>query len=228
MKYLVTLLSIIYSINSFSQTPDPALFQTWYLYDHYSTDDNIHHPVSAIIPFVSPHVTFSQASNFDGIGACNSFSGTFTSPTNDLLLFDNFGATLVLCGASQHISLEGAFFSLFQSGGQYHISGQGDTRSLVISTPIFYTYVFGNSPLQSPGFDLKQAILYPNPADSKLFIDSQNNLIDKIEIFNSLGQTVKTINTGFDSINISDFDSGMYLIKIYSGGKTVTKKFIKI
>lgn len=228
MKYLVTLISIIYSINCFSQTPNPNLFQTWYLYDYYSTDDNIHHPISAIIPPISPNVTFSQTSNYNGIGACNGFGGTFSSPFNDVLVFDTFAGTLILCGSSEHISFEGAFFSLFQSGGQYFISGQGNNMSLVISTPIFTNYVFGNSQLSSPNFNLKQTIIYPNPAKSKLFVDSKNNLIDKIEIFNSLGQTIKTLNSDFDIINISDFASGIYLMKLYSEERTVDKKFIKI
>ena len=228
MKYLVTLISIIYSINGSSQTPNPDLFQTWYLYDYYSTDDNIHHPISAIIPVISPNVTFSQTSNYNGIGACNGFGGTFSSPFNDVVVFDNFAGTLVLCGSSEHISFEGAFFSLFQSGGQYYISGTGNNMSLVISTPIFNNYVFGNSQLNSSNFDLKQTKIYPNPANSKLFVDSENILIDKIEIFNSLGETVKTINAGFEVINISDFASGIYLMKLYSEDKTVSKKFIKI
>ena len=228
MKYLVTLISIIYSINCSSQTPNPDLFQTWYLYDYYSTDDNIHHPISAIIPVISPNVTFSQTSNYNGIGACNGFGGTFSSPFNGVVVFDNFAGTLVLCGSSEHISFEGAFFSLFQSGGQYYISGTGNNMSLVISTPIFNNYIFGNSQLNSSNFELKQTKIYPNPANSKLFLDSENILIDKIEIFNSLGETVKTINAGFKAINISDFASGIYLMKLYSEDKTVSKKFIKI
>ncbi|PJE45182.1 MAG: hypothetical protein CUR32_01270 [Flavobacterium sp.] len=228
MKYLVTLISIIYSINCSSQTPNPDLFQTWYLYDYYSTDDNIHHPISAIAPPISPRVTFSQTSNYNGIGACNGFGGTLSFPSNDVLVFDSFAGTLVLCGSTEHISFEGSFFSLFQSGGQYYISGTGNNMSLVISTPIFNNYVFGNSQLNSSNFDLKQTKIYPNPAHSKLFVDSENNLIDKIEIFNSLGQTIKTINADFDVINITDFGSGIYLMKLYSEERTVEKKFIKI
>ncbi|WP_162127676.1 META domain-containing protein [Flavobacterium phycosphaerae] len=208
MKNLVTFISIIYSMNCFSQTPNPDLFQTWYLYDYYSTDDNIHHPVSAITPTISPDITFTETLNFNGIGACNSFNGTFSSPFDDVLLFENFSGTLLICSPSEHMSLEGSFFSLLQSGGQYFISGEGNNMSLLISTPIFNNYVFGNSQLNSPNFDLKQTVIYPNPTDSKLFVNFQNNVINKIEILNSLGQNIKTINAGFDVINISDFASG--------------------
>lgn len=223
------LISIIYSINCFSQNPNANLFQTWYLYDYYSSDDNIHHPISAINPPISPYVTFTntESLSFDGKGACNFFNGTFSFPFDDILLFSNFSGTLIFCNSSDHISLENAFFSLMQSGGQYSISGEGDNMSLVISLPIFVNYVFGNSQLHSPSFDLKQTVVYPNPVDSKLFINSQKNIINKIEIFNSVGQTVKTINTGFDVINMSDCTSGIYLIKLYSEDKTVIKKIIK-
>ncbi|MDI9256874.1 T9SS type A sorting domain-containing protein [Flavobacterium sedimenticola] len=228
MKYLVKLISIIYCLNCFSQTPNPDLFQTWYLYDYYSTDDNIHHPVSAIIPSISPNVTFSQTSNFNGIGACNSFGGTFSSPFNDVVVFDSFAGTLLLCGSSEHTSFEGAFFSLFQSGGQYYISGTGNNMNLRISTPIFVNYEFRNYQLNTENFSLNQIVVYPNPAESKLFVDSRNNLVEKIEIFNSLGESVKTINAGFEVINISDFASGVYLMKVSSEDKIVTKKIIKI
>ncbi len=228
MKYLVTLILIIYSINCFTQTPNPDLFQTWYLYDYYSTDDNIHYPISDVTPSISPYITFTETLSFNGEGACNSFSGTFSSPFDDILLFNNFSSTLLVCSSSSQTSFEGGFFTFMQSSGQYNISGTGNNMILIISNPIFINYVFRNYPLNTQNFNLSQTVIYPNPVDSKLFVDSQNNLIDKIEIFNSLGLTVKILNAGFDAINISDLASGIYLMKLYSEGKTVSKKFIKI
>lgn len=226
MKYIITLISIIYSINCFSQNPN--LFQTWYLYDYYSTDDNIHHPISAITPSISPYLTFTETLTFNGEGACNSFNGTVSFPFDGNLEFANFSSTLNLCGSSEHISFEGAYFSFLQSpGGQYYLGGEGDNMSLVISNPIFINYVFGNSQLHSPNFDLTQTLVYPNPVNSKLFVDSKNNVINKIEIFNAIGQTVKIINAGFEVINMSDFNSGVYVMKLYSEDKTVSKKIIK-
>jgi hypothetical protein len=214
-------------MNCFSQTPNPDLFQTWYLYDYYSSDDNVHHPVSTITPAVSPYVTFSGTSDFSGMGACNAFYGTFSSPADNLILFNTFAGTLLLCNATQHITLEGAFFSLFQSGGEYYISGTGTAMSLVIFTPIFNTYVFGNAPLATERFTLNQTVVYPNPADSEIFIDAKNNVIDQVDIVNSLGQTVKTVSTNFDSIPISDLASGVYILKLFSDGKTAYRKIIK-
>jgi heat shock protein HslJ len=227
MRYLVTLISIIYSINCFSQTPNPDLYQTWYLYDYYSTEDNIHHPVSAITPTILPSVTFTSPLSFNGSGACNSFGGTFTNPSSNWLVFNNFYSTTLVCNSSSYTSLEGSFFSLFRGSGQYYISGQGNSMSLTISNSIFVTYVFGNTRLYSPSFDSNQTIIYPNPTDSNIYVDSQSTVINKIEILNSIGQTVKTVNTDFNIINIVDLPSGIYLIKLFSEGKTAFRKIIK-
>lgn len=227
MKYAITLLSIVCSINCFSQTPDPDLFQTWYLHDFYSTDDNIHYPVSAVNPSISPYVTFTESLTFNGTGACNSFFGTFSSPVANFIDFDDFSITLLMCNTAEHNSYEGGFFSFMYSGRQYFLSGEGNNMYLVISSPIFTNYVFGNFPLSTTDVELKQTLVYPNPVDSELFVVSQNNVIDKIEIFNSIGQTVKTVNNNFEMIDLSDFISGIYLVKLHSQGKTTLKKIMK-
>ncbi|UPT70463.1 MAG: T9SS type A sorting domain-containing protein [Flavobacterium sp. JAD_PAG50586_2] len=227
MKQLFTLAALIFSIHCFCQAPNPELFRTWYLYEYYSTDDNIHYPVSAVTPAVSPHVTFTEALDFNGQGACNFFTGSYTSPYNDLVLFENFSATLLLCSSQSQMDMEGAFFSMLQSGGQYTITGQGGNMRLHIETPIFTNFVFGNTALGSPDFDLNRTVIYPNPVTSQLSVDSGNNAIDKVEIINSLGQTVKTASSGFNAIIVSDLASGIYLVKIQAEGKTVLKKVVK-
>lgn len=227
MKHLLTLISMICSANCFAQSPSPDLFQTWYLYDYYSTDDNIHHPISGITPSISPYVTFFDTMIFDGMGACNSFSGIIDTPAEDVLSPNDFSSTLLSCGSPEHISFEEAFFSFMQSGGQFYLSGEGNNMHLIISNPIFINYAFRNSQLSTSSFDAKQVTVYPNPTDYKFFVNSQNNVIDKIEIFNSIGQTVKTLNNNFEVIDMSDFTSGVYSIKIYLEDKTVLKKITK-
>ena len=220
---------MIYNINCFAQTINPDLYQTWYLYEIVNTDDQSHYPVSAITPSISPNLTFTETLDFYGEGSCNSFNGTFSSPFDGSLQFYNFSSTLLLCDSSEQTAYEGAFFSLMQFDNevQYFISGIEDNMSLIIQTPIFANYIFGNSQLHTSNFEIEETLIYPNPVDSKLFVNSHTNSIDKIEVFNSLGQTVKTVSSGFDVIDVSDFDSGIYLIKLYSEGKTVSKKIIK-
>lgn len=74
-------------------------------------------------------------------------------------------------------------------------------------------------------FSISGLKIYPNPASNYLNITA-NNTIDKVEFYSILGQKVhKTDHT--NSIDISNFDSGVYFIKIYSGNRRISKKIIK-
>jgi hypothetical protein len=66
--------------------------------------------------------------------------------------------------------------------------------------------------------------IYPNPASSKLNIDTQET-INSIEVFNLLGKKVITSNS--KTVNINSLSKGMYIIKIASGDSIATKKIIK-
>ena len=85
MKYLLVLISIIYSINCFGQEPNPELFQTWYLYSVMASDASPDpYIVSEINPTIIPSLTIVEDLTFSGIGACNSFNGIFTFSNNTL------------------------------------------------------------------------------------------------------------------------------------------------
>ena len=68
--------------------------------------------------------------------------------------------------------------------------------------------------------------LYPNPVSDKLIIDSKIP-IEKVEIFNILGQKEIVINSDFKSIQLNDLTRGFYIIKIYSEKGTTVRKLIK-
>ena len=70
--------------------------------------------------------------------------------------------------------------------------------------------------------------MYPNPANDVLNISSQST-INKVEIFNVLGQKVITIQVDDLSaeINVSNLNAGIYLIKYEINNSTSTKKFVK-
>lgn len=229
MKNTLTLILMFCSVISFLQTIDSNLYQTWYLYDMFSTDDNVHYPVSNITPAVSPRVTFTENLEYNGLGACNSFFGNFSSPFTETIAFSNFSATLSLCENSQHTSMEGGFFGLFQNNvpNQYTIYGEGNNMGLSISTLLFFVYVFGNAPLNTKKNDLNKVILYPNPVETKFFISAPNETITSVEIYNSLGKLIKKQDDGSRTINISDLEVGIYFVKLYSNDASVLKKIVK-
>lgn len=74
--------------------------------------------------------------------------------------------------------------------------------------------------------DEKSPLIFPNPANTELHVKSLRSDIEKIEIFNLLGEKKysEVLNKKEETINIQQFSSGVYFMKINGG--TVPKKFI--
>ena len=71
-------------------------------------------------------------------------------------------------------------------------------------------------------------ITYPNPFKDVLTIETNLNTEQRLDIVNMVGQTVYTSYiTKKTTINTSAFQSGVYIIKLYTYKDTVVKKFVK-
>jgi len=69
--------------------------------------------------------------------------------------------------------------------------------------------------------------LYPNPvSNGKVYITSRNDLNKEIIIFDVLGKKVLQTLISSKELNISNLNSGVYIIKINEGGATATRKLI--
>ncbi len=80
--------------------------------------------------------------------------------------------------------------------------------------------------LSTESFSKESFNLFPNPANHYLTIQSQNTPIEKIQVINTLGQQVLSIennNTIKRTIDISSLNPGMYFVVLNS---TITKKLI--
>ncbi|TMM31480.1 T9SS type A sorting domain-containing protein [Polaribacter aestuariivivens] len=70
--------------------------------------------------------------------------------------------------------------------------------------------------------------LYPNPADSTLFIDNKNNIdIKNMTIFNYLGKKIITVKKPENNIDVSTLSNGVYFIKFNINNTIYSTKFIK-
>lgn len=81
---------------------------------------------------------------------------------------------------------------------------------------------------QGPGITGNTAgiSVYPNPTHSMVTIAGVDMTIPfRAEIFNTMGQLVKTANT--TEINVTDLANGVYHISITQEGKTTTVQFVK-
>ena len=105
-------------------------------------------------------------------------------------------------------------------------------RNPFIDYPDLANYIWGSkvgqvwhSNLSINDFLNLKVNLYPNPAKKTITVSGLNEMVT-IEIYNTIGEKLlNTKFTGETKLNI-DFPSGMYFAKIYSGNKTMVKKFI--
>ena len=68
--------------------------------------------------------------------------------------------------------------------------------------------------------------IYPNPAKDNIIINLKNNESANISLFNILGQEViSTIsNNNQTTIDVSDLNRGLYIVKVKQKGQTFTSK----
>lgn len=133
----------------------------------------------------------------------------------------------MICDAEIHNSFESSYFGVLQSAGQYQITSDGQGLILTIDTPLFGKAIFNNYKLKSKSFDGEQLAIYPNPSHSVIYLNAKQLNISKVQIVNSFGQNIKTINNNFETLDISDLSSGIYFLKIDTEFGTINKKIIK-
>jgi len=69
--------------------------------------------------------------------------------------------------------------------------------------------------------------IHPNPVNDILHVTA--NGYNKVEILNFLGQVIlseNVTNSNFE-VNVSDFNSGVYFVRLQGENGTITKKFVK-
>ncbi len=105
------------------------------------------------------------------------------------------------------------------------IAGTIDPGFTQSSMVIDYVKVYQNTGLSTDDVFASRFSVYPNPSSDVLNIRTNEN-VDKVELYNTLGQSIINKNTATNQININEVKAGIYLLRIYSGNKTVTKKVI--
>lgn len=106
------------------------------------------------------------------------------------------------------------------------ISGAIDPNFTESSMDIDYVRVYQNTNL-SVNDEVKNLFsVYPNPT-SNLITISTNKTIDRLELYNTLGQLVLEKNGNTRALQIEALQTGIYSLKIYSENAVVTKRVIK-
>lgn len=166
-------------------------------------------------------------------------SGTITAPAALALTSDHLNATCPTCAdGSAWVSVigeSGNYIFLWDDPGSSTNDTLGNvlpgTYNVTVTDTICGSTVTGsvtvNDMINVENAEFGNVSIYPNPANSLLFIDFGNNPAESVEITDISGRTISSCNVSANivSIDISSLDSGMYLLKMQ---KDQTQKIIRI
>ncbi|MCL9808894.1 T9SS type A sorting domain-containing protein [Flavobacterium luminosum] len=117
----------------------------------------------------------------------------------------------------------------------FSVSLSGDANTIAIGSPIYDTSTSNNglvrvydltTALGSDDFVLERFAVYPNPAIDFVTIQLQDNLtLERVNIYNSLGQLVKTDSQ--HTINISTLAKGTYYFEVHTNQGKATRAVVK-
>lgn len=75
--------------------------------------------------------------------------------------------------------------------------------------------------------EIKDFKIYPNPVvNGKLFIHTFNNAEKKVQLYNILGKEILNVTLRGKELNVSKFDPGVYILKVYEKGNTSIRKLV--
>ncbi|WP_026451208.1 T9SS type A sorting domain-containing protein [Aequorivita capsosiphonis] len=208
--------------------PDAMLFQTWYLY---MTEADLGDPVFYPGPN-PPQFTINPDFTYTGIEDCAIISG-------DLILGN---------GGDYEFKLQSQNYQQDESNCPpgpveytlYDLMYQNPTMGCTLYTGSdgidylqYETYAgfisyFSNQLLSVNENNLSDLVIFPNPTQNKLIIQSATNNFHSVIITDIHGRIVISIkDVVSNEIDVSDLKLGMYFIRIESSEGNNTKKFIK-
>ena len=107
-------------------------------------------------------------------------------------------------------------------------SGNGNSVTAVVDhNAPDYTGIQGASPMPENSKS-NETLVYPNPTTGKVTIELNSDLGGQIEIYNVLGDKVKSIQSKErnNQVDLMGFPKGIYLVKIHSNGEVISQKII--
>lgn len=87
--------------------------------------------------------------------------------------------------------------------------------------------VEGESQMATSDLDVERVSIYPNPVKDVLYVNGKSLEGANIEIYHLTGALVHKAKLTGNSINVSQFNKGVYVISVDHNGKKSTLKFIK-
>jgi len=192
------------------------------LVNTYVMAENVDSPVTLVLKLDdNPEETSWELKNSDGIVLFE--GGNYNDP--GVFVTESFNLNDDDCYS----------FKINDSGGD-GLTGTG-LYKLMTGTTVFQTGKYFGFQEEAQfnigitGFEDQTSILdcliFPNPASNKVIIQA-GSAIHQIKIYNHVGQLVKQIDTNENilNLNVTDFESGVYFIKVFSHDQVITRKLV--
>jgi hypothetical protein len=193
-----------------------------------ATNSNLHSlylnntQITVIDASVAPALRTLHCSNNPNLTTINVRNSLVSGSDPDMLdyafMFNNLPALNSICIDE---------FEQFSVG----FSGYNSNGNVTVYTGINCDVVVNMGTNSIADNDLKEVRIYPNPVASTLYLeDIEGHSIIRMEIYNTLGQTVKVIpvNTQITHTDVSELSSGTYIVKLISDKGSATNKIVKL
>lgn len=125
---------------------------------------------------------------------------------------------------------QGYYAALYTSIGKLRIAGNSGVADTTSGTNQVMNFMTPLNSLATGIDEIKEIAfnIYPNPAVNEINISVEDNAqIDRVNIYNQLGQKIMLENNDVNTIDISALPKGIYIIELVSGASIVRKKLIK-
>ncbi len=207
---------------------------------------------SANPAYTNPVYVYSHTGTTDSTGCAITGGAFFTHiTTNYPGVYKNSYFFMDLCGHwINRISLKTSPFKKYSfattiggnnvglttgpDGNLYFLSRDNGTLYKIIYTPTVASAeasLFADKPVNKPGRQLKEVLIYPSPANSTLTIDAGSFIANKafVNIYDAKGLLVKNLRmTGTKTtVNTSSLTNGFYFI-IINDGTNIKKMKVEV
>lgn len=142
------------------------------------------------------------------------------------------GSAPIVSGSWQSVNVPLSFFEGLGFSKtnflQYKLGTSSDLVSDIVYFDNMYFSVNPGTVLSTTSNEIATFSMYPNPANDLVTIDAKSN-IDSVSVYNLLGQEVmiSTPKSAQATLDISNLNAGVYLVKTTTQGKTATSRLIK-
>ncbi|WP_034260510.1 T9SS type A sorting domain-containing protein [Altibacter lentus] len=225
MKKLYPLLLVVLYYNCTHAQIEPLLYDVqWYLYEM-KVNETIYHPPTND-ELTSVPLTFSEVSDHFTTSVCNSLFGDIEAvdPFTSFQFLNGLNQTLIECNNPVNSIFEGVYFNFFLDNlletftySIIIVDNNDEGLYLTLNLPNGDYAEYADKVLGVQDFIGKQKIVYPNPFQNTLYVKSENDQEEflDIEIISALGQTVfkeTYINHAITKLELENLSEGIYYL----------------